>query len=468
MTPEELAMLEQYIAFLMGGGDAGLASALGPIGDKDPNTNTYQDRIQILGDPLSAMLAGAGASDYSAFMPTVERTPVDNPGWLQAQQWAAAPLGSAMRAMYDFITVDGMDVNSAFTEVRKLVEADTEGASLLTQSLPPDDIFNGEVQPGTGLRSLYEQAQGMQAGLASAPTGAIPDGMGGYYTETETPSPLAEQWRNEYALPLPTETYEIDPEVAIQSLMREGDGYRPGMEGVNPDGLVAQQAAMNRQLTDWSAGTRGIRDQLPTTARSGSSMGEAPVGPPYDPNWTPGGGGGGWNPLEAPGWAIDRLGRLNDAPEGGGGGGNPFEVLGRLGGGNTPQSQSSGGRSVPAGGFVPQDAKEKNAMRQAALARALGGGGRQNTQRRLQETINQGTKDRRQTRIAADPGGRQAIESMRNNASNGRGKSLDPGLSFHTLEQAIAGRRAYEDTQQSTPMMDAIRQRMLNQQLAGF
>lgn len=637
MTPEEQAMLQRYIQFMMGGGNAPLASALGPAGGDDPNTNTYQDRMQILRDPFSATFAGPGGSDYGAFMPTIERTPVDNVGWLRAQQWGAAPIGSARRAIYDFVTLDGMDVGTAVQEVRKLIDQDPEGVGSISMSLPLDDLFNGELQPGTGLRKLEEQAYEMQAGLASSPAGAIPDGMGGYYTETEKPSALADKWRNEYALPLPTERYESDPATVLAGLQREGSGYMPGMDGFNP-GLSADSAAMNRAMaalsdrpvtsrpanppprfdppeTPIEAAVRRNRatlgpvmipygdrinfdlaDVIPFGVRNlkgvvdnarnafGSSPEEASAGAPssYDsvasqlaelgqfsgprgampmgadttndwqlfgeepvrnntpPAPTPIGPPSAPTPIEPPsaprgGSPIDtdpydplrgedyerekqRIADVLAARGEGqsGGGGKVVQGLARqaylkadslMGDGSTDQAARRAMERARGGNYSPEtidswtnllrgntpkegvfgldtfvttpDRVSSGPLEDSILGAYAGGRGQPRSydpvvpridqeRRDLQAQINQGVRDRRKIRLASDPGSRNAIDSAMNSGSNGGPLRLQPGQSFNTAAEASAGLSAYLKTPQSTPMMDAIRQRMLAQQLAGF
>ena len=470
LTPEEQAMLQRYIQFMMGGGNAPLASALGPAGGDDPNTNTYQDRMQILRDPFSATFAGPGGSDYGAFMPTIERTPVDNVGWLRAQQWGAAPIGSARRAIYDFVTLDGMDVGTAVQEVRKLIDQDPEGIGSISMSLPLDDLFNGELQPGTGLRKLEEQAYEMQAGLASSPAGAIPDGMGGYYTETEKPSALADKWRNEYALPLPTERYESDPATVLAGLQREGSGYMPGMDGFNP-GLSADSAAMNRAMAALSDKPARETTPYPQFGRYTPSTRPAERDPnvPYEPPKF-----SGWDGLS------DAAGKVGGTLAGLFGG--VESMIGKLGG-----FESGGGDEAPTyptpliTGEMPKRSRAAGNLEDTLAAYAGNRGQKReydpitrrsspvNQERRdLQAQINQGVRDRRKIRLASDPGSRNAIDSAMNSGSNGGPLRLQPGQSFKTAEEASAGLSAYLKTPQSTPMMDAIRQRMLAQQLAGF
>ena len=93
----------------------------------------------------------------------------------------------------------------------------------------------------------------------------------------------------------------------------------------------------------------------------------------------------------------------------------------------------------------------------------------QETQRRsAQKAINQDVRDRRKARVAGDPGSRDAITQARYAAANGGPLRLNPGQSFLTGEDAVAGRRAYLDQRATTPFMDAMRDRMLMQQGSGF
>jgi len=279
MTPEEqaqmIAMLRQILS--QGGTNTpavDLSGSLYPsLGKKVGDTNYYQDRVQMLGDPFAGAMAGNGAYDERAFMPTMERTSVEAPGRAVAQMWSQAPEGSATKVMYDLMMVEGMDVNTAWRNVKSIAEAAPDG--VLALSLPPDRIDQyGDDQLGSGLYSLYEQASKMRTDQATDPAGAQYDpATGGFYTESEMPSALAQQFI-EMGLPLPTERYEADSGAVTDFFNTEGAGYMPGLAEMGaPDGLSADSAAMNRAMAALS--------DRPVTSR--------PANPPprFDPPETP-------------------------------------------------------------------------------------------------------------------------------------------------------------------------------------
>ena len=268
MTPEEqaqmIAMLRQILS--QGGTNApavDLSGSLYPsLGKKVGDTNYYQDRVQMLGDPFAGAMAGNGAYDERAFMPTMERTSVEAPGRAVAQMWSQAPEGSAARVMYDLMMVDGMDVNTAWRNVKSIAEAAPDG--VLALSLPPDQIDQyGDDQPGSGLYSLYEQANKMRTDQATDPAGAQYDpATGGFYTESEMPSALAQQFI-EMGLPLPTERYEADSGAVTDFFNTEGAGYQPGLAEMGaPAGLSADSAAMNRAMA--ALGDREVTSRAPS------------------------------------------------------------------------------------------------------------------------------------------------------------------------------------------------------------
>ena len=481
MTPEQERQLMAYIQILMSGGDAAGQAGLDlypTVEKKVGDTNYYQDRLQMLGDPLGGALAGPGAFNMDSFMPTMERTPVDAPGREMARVWASAPENSAVRLMYDLTTAGGMDVNSAWREVANIVEADPGGVTAL--SLPPDrmDQYNKSI-PGSGLRSLYDQALDMQAGLTGDPTGVQYDPMTGtYYQETEVPSALAEEFAA-MGLPNPIDQYEeATPDVAWKHLDREGLGYR-GDSPADLAGLSAEQAAMNRQLTDWSAGTRALEEEQAAllkesqaateryqsrqaidaeTAAGDDRGGRAAVlaaleerrqremnqTRPNEYHW-----GLETNKQQAEDMRQGAQGIVNDnynqARKMAGGIMDPWigaldkvwDPIARRLPDWDPLRRDGGDSDGPSESSKEQD----DAMRQAALAKVLAGPGRQNTQRRLQNDIFQGTRDRRKVRMASDPGSQDAIN-------------------------AYAARGAREAGR--TPFSDAMRERMLMQQISGF
>ena len=108
---EEMAQQQAMISAMLGGNGIGGASqdmfgALLPLDDGDwGNTNNYQDRIQMLMDPMSGALSGSLTP--GAFDSTFERTYVEAPGAQMRRLWGAGPEQSATRMIHDLMFPTG-------------------------------------------------------------------------------------------------------------------------------------------------------------------------------------------------------------------------------------------------------------------------------------------------------------------------------------------------------------------------
>ena len=232
---EERRLVEAYRQMLMSGGDPGLAMGLGPTAGADPNTNTYQDRIQMLGDPLTSALGGPGAFDPAAFQPTIRRNSVEAPGLSALRRWETSSPESVRGMMLNLILgEDELTPEEAYSIVLQTVEAKPNGPT--ARSIPPVMDRDGKVSqdPTAGLFSVYEEYGDIQSAMDSDPTGAqYDDQTNSYYTEETVPSELATRFRDEYMLPLPTESY-LDPYQVVD-----------GQEAL---GSVLEGEAMARQM----------------------------------------------------------------------------------------------------------------------------------------------------------------------------------------------------------------------------
>lgn len=242
MTPEEeQALIEAYRQMLNSGGAPGLAMGLRPDAGSDPNTNTYQDRMQILGDPLSSAMGGLGAYDASAFDPTYERNYVEAPGLSALRRWQTSSPSSVRGMMLSLILgQDQLTPEEAYADVLKTVRDNPLGDT--ARSIPPVMDQNGELSqsPEAGLFSVYKEYGDIQAAMDSDPTGSqYEDETGRFYTEEMIPSKLATKFRDEYMLPLPTESY-LDPYQVVD-----------GQEAL---GSVLEGEAMARQMLELGRG----------------------------------------------------------------------------------------------------------------------------------------------------------------------------------------------------------------------
>jgi hypothetical protein len=451
MTPEEVAMLRQILS--QGGSNApaaNLGASLYPsLGKKVGDTNYYQDRVQMLGDPFSGAMAGSGAYDETAFMPTMQRTSVEAPGRAVAQLWSQAPLGSAMRAMYDLIMVGGLDVNTAWRQVKGEVEGDPGGNMAL--SLPPDRLDQrGDVQAGTGLFSLYEQASDMSRDMATDPAGVQYDSQtGGYYTESEKPSALAQQFID-MGLPLPTERYEPDMGAVTDFYNREGAGYVPGLAELGaPAGLSADSAALNRAMV-----ALGEREVTSREASPYPQFGDYTAAEPADvrdPNVP-------FEPPKFSGWdnlpdltgpvlkpwvgLLEGIAGKLGGFEGGGGDEEPTYPTPLITG-EMPKRSRATGRiedtlAAYAGNRGTPRSYEPITPRTSTVGREV-----DRERRGLQDQINQGVRDRYKARLAASTDG-----------------ATGAGIGF--------GVRKALNEQGRTPFTDAMAQRMMMQQISGF
>lgn len=238
MTPEQQRIMQAYIEMMMSGGDPGLAMGLGPTAGADPNTNTYQDRVQILGDPLTSSLGGLGAFDPAAFDPVISRNYVEAPGQSALLRWETSSPESVRGAMIQLMLgEDQLTPEEAYSVLLETVQKDPSGS--IAMSVPPvmDRDGNVSTDPTAGLFSVYEEYRDVLSQMDADPTGLQYDNQtGSYYTQEMAPSELATKFRDEYMLPLPTESY-LDP-------YRRVDGRRASGSVLEGEALAREMAAM--------------------------------------------------------------------------------------------------------------------------------------------------------------------------------------------------------------------------------
>ena len=294
MTPEELRLMRAYLEVMMGGGDPGLAMQFGPAPGKSASTNDFQDRMQILGDPLASSMGGLGAYDISAFEPTLKRNSVEAPGLRALQRWEDSGPDTIRGKMLKLILGDDKYTpEEAYGALLQTVVANPKGPLALT--LPPVMGRDGSISsdPTAGLFSIYEEYKGIESAMASDPAGVQRDYQtGGYYTEEMVPSELATKWRDEYMLPLPTESYmdahaRVDGRPVQESVL-EGEAMARQMAALGDRevtrraaspypqfgdaGILAQQAIDRLKTSDQKAGDRWVG-----TGSGAGSLGISPV-----------------------------------------------------------------------------------------------------------------------------------------------------------------------------------------------
>lgn len=241
MTPEEEERLVRaYFEMMMGGGDPDLAMQFGPAPGKSANTNNFQDRFQILGDPLTSAMGGLGAFDAGAFDPTPRRNSVEAPGLRAYRKWESSPAGSVRGEMLRMIDEDENTPEQAYRNLLTVIEGNPGGA--LAAQLPPvmdrDGTFSTDAQ--AGLFSIYEEYNDVREAMASDPAGVQYDNQtGGYYTTEMVPSKMATKFKDEYMLPLPTESY-MDP-------YRSRDGMQAAASELEGEAMARQMAQLGRR-----------------------------------------------------------------------------------------------------------------------------------------------------------------------------------------------------------------------------
>ena len=513
MTPEQQRMFMAYQQWMMQGSspiNGQLGMALMPqLEKKVGDTNYQQDRMQMLGDPFSGFMAGAGAADYRTLQPTIEREIVEAPGLTQLNSWLGSGQDTAYQIMAEAMRA-GSDVNSAWKLVQQNVEEFPDGVAAM--SLPP-----GETEEA--LKTLYQQAEdlGNQINVDRA-AGASFDRFdpvtGAFFNEIETPSKMKQMF-TDMGLPSPDERYEVDPYAEQMGLAMEGQGYAGPMEmgsdpyrrTIDPAGIVTERpnldkvglaehsAILNSRLTGNDTAQRAIEDEIAALALAGTPgiqreprQGNEPfvggadesmsqIGDYFGPGYEPPQTMDMLDPITGQGlmrsWSLtpvqdeyeDIVPGENDRDS----------AMPRI---TTyeqaeldPMTEQYVGQRDGTYGFNMDKAPWQDALRRKSLAEA--GQGREIKRRQYQQDIFEGVRERNKIRKQADPGSRNAVAAAAMKGRNARpGQNLtlsDSGMSFHSAEEAAQGLRNFLDADAgSDPFTDAMRERMLYSQLNGF
>lgn len=192
-------------------------------------TNYMQDRNQMLMDPLSGVMAGAGGFDYAAFEPSVTMEQVDRPGERQLQHYQSRAEGTLERLIADEIAAGGTAA-SAYAKINAVLQstdpADEERKAMLAASIPPlVDYANPTATGAPDLKWVMDKATKLEEAIATDPTGNYQDENGQWFNRTEEESDLAKQWKAA-GLPDPRKQYDIQGAMgsdwsAVREMLRD-------------------------------------------------------------------------------------------------------------------------------------------------------------------------------------------------------------------------------------------------------